>query len=299
MRRGPDTSDLVQPPSQDRLAPLASSSSTTPSPKPQDISMLYRAVVAFAVLCASSTSAFMLAPATGSIALSGAVNRVEVIEMGRGDKRTAKGKRKAKSFGVSRCAQGEIAMGPCRCCSREIRVRLHIASAFPLLMFFPALDFPAGPGTRSCARRRRRPPARSKFAAHSIPTPSCGLPPQFAERLQQRFSRAGCELRSTTQVPAQRSCRSGVAGAYRIPSAAFEFYSVFSKLNRLLRHMHSQPRGRCIPAPHGAPDATRARPPATHLPCRMQRPESPGVCPQTRREDPECGAASGVTRTAG
>ena len=48
--------------------------------------MLYRAVVAFAVLCASSASAFTLAPATGSLALSSAaVNRVDVIEMGRGD----------------------------------------------------------------------------------------------------------------------------------------------------------------------------------------------------------------------
>lgn len=116
--------------------------------------MLYRAVVAFAVLCASSASAFMLAPATGSIALSGAVNRVEVIEMGRGDKRTAKGKRKAKSFGVSRCAQGEIAMGPCRCCSREIRVRLHIASAFALADVFPCFGFPCRPRNSELRKKK-------------------------------------------------------------------------------------------------------------------------------------------------
>ena len=71
--------------------------------------MLYKAVVAFAVLCLSGTQAFSVSPA-GALAVSSPASaaRVEVIQMGRGDKRTAKGKRKAKSHGVSRPKNSEL-----------------------------------------------------------------------------------------------------------------------------------------------------------------------------------------------
>ena len=71
--------------------------------------MLYRAVVAIAVLCLSGASAFV-APAS-ALSLSSATSsstRIEDITMGRGDKRTAKGKRKAKSHGKSRPRNAEL-----------------------------------------------------------------------------------------------------------------------------------------------------------------------------------------------
>lgn len=70
--------------------------------------MLYRAVVAVAVLCLSGASAFTLAPAGALTVNTASAARVEEITMGRGDKRTAKGKRKAKSHGVYRPKNSEL-----------------------------------------------------------------------------------------------------------------------------------------------------------------------------------------------
>ena len=58
----------------------------------------------------SAASAFTLhAPGARSIGMvAGAEVRVPTVEMGRGDKRTAKGKRKAKSFGNSRPRNSEL-----------------------------------------------------------------------------------------------------------------------------------------------------------------------------------------------
>ena len=71
--------------------------------------MLYRAVLVIAATLAASASAFTLAPVAAPLATTAAaVHRVEVIDMGRGDKRTAKGKRKAKSHGNSRPKNSEL-----------------------------------------------------------------------------------------------------------------------------------------------------------------------------------------------
>ena len=66
---------------------------------------LFRLLLA---LCMSLSVAFTI---PGSPALSThttAVARVTELSMGRGDKRTAKGKRKAKSFGKSRPRNSEL-----------------------------------------------------------------------------------------------------------------------------------------------------------------------------------------------
>ena len=73
--------------------------------------MLFRALL---VLAALSSSAFVLPPApAGTVAtvLVTSTPVVRVIEsplMGRGDKRTTKGKRKAKSFGNARPRNSEL-----------------------------------------------------------------------------------------------------------------------------------------------------------------------------------------------
>ena len=147
--------------------------------------MLYRAVVAFAVLCASSASAFTLAPATGSLALSSAaVNRVDVIEMGRGDKRTTKGKRKAKSFGVSRCVRAGSPrtppdMRPRLCCLRP--------SSSSMLMVIPLLLFatPQAPQLRAAQEeggRGRRGVSEQQSTQHSIASPSGGFRVEIGAR---------------------------------------------------------------------------------------------------------------------
>ena len=91
--------------------------------------MLYRAVVAVAVLCLSGASAFTLAPAGALTVNTASAARVEEITMGRGDKRTAKGKRKAKSHRVYRPrpqraaqAQGCVQCGQrgVNCCSHDV-----------------------------------------------------------------------------------------------------------------------------------------------------------------------------------
>ena len=73
--------------------------------------MLYRAVVAVAVLCLSGASAFVAPPSAvtvSSVTAASSSTRIEDITMGRGDKRTAKGKRKAQSHGVSRPKNAEL-----------------------------------------------------------------------------------------------------------------------------------------------------------------------------------------------
>ena len=73
--------------------------------------MLYRAVVAVAVLCLSGASAFVAPPSAvtvSSVTAASSSTRIEDITMGRGDKRTAKGKRKAHSHGVSRPKNAEL-----------------------------------------------------------------------------------------------------------------------------------------------------------------------------------------------
>ena len=70
--------------------------------------MLYRAVVAVAVLCLSGASAFVAPASAVSLSATSSSTRIEDITMGRGDKRTAKGKRKAHSHGVSRPKNAEL-----------------------------------------------------------------------------------------------------------------------------------------------------------------------------------------------
>ena len=70
--------------------------------------MIFRLLLASLLL--ASTTAFVLpgAPVT-SLAVAASTTRVvESPVMGRGDKRTAKGKRKAKSFGNSRPRNSEL-----------------------------------------------------------------------------------------------------------------------------------------------------------------------------------------------
>lgn len=69
---------------------------------------MFRVIVAL-VMCAA-VSGFTLAPVTpaASLVSSPSAARIETITMGRGDKRTAKGKRKAGSFGKSRPRNAEL-----------------------------------------------------------------------------------------------------------------------------------------------------------------------------------------------
>mmetsp|Transcript_25706 Transcript_25706/g.65332 ORF Transcript_25706/g.65332 Transcript_25706/m.65332 type:complete len:88 (+) Transcript_25706:49-312(+) len=74
--------------------------------------MMFRMLVSAIALSGSAmafTSPSMAFPSSAVIAAS-SQSRValEEIQMGRGDKRTAKGKRKAKSFGVSRPRGGKL-----------------------------------------------------------------------------------------------------------------------------------------------------------------------------------------------
>ena len=66
--------------------------------------MLFRLLIALAAL--SGVAAFMMPSSAVSSLLT--VSRLGEVTMGRGDKRTAKGKRKAKSFGMSRPRGGKL-----------------------------------------------------------------------------------------------------------------------------------------------------------------------------------------------
>ena len=72
---------------------------------------MFRFLLVALVCMLASASAFTLhAPGARSISLSAvqAESRAPVVEMGRGDKRTAKGKRKAGSHGNSRPKNSEL-----------------------------------------------------------------------------------------------------------------------------------------------------------------------------------------------
>ena len=69
----------------------------------RDATMLFRLLIALAAL--SGVAAFTAPPTmmpSSAVSSLLTVSRLGEVTMGRGDKRTAKGKRKAKSFGMSR-----------------------------------------------------------------------------------------------------------------------------------------------------------------------------------------------------
>jgi ribosomal small subunit protein bTHX len=75
----------------------------------RDATMLFRLLIALAAL--SGVAAFTAPPTmmpSSAVSSLLTVSRLGEVTMGRGDKRTAKGKRKAKSFGMSRPRGGKL-----------------------------------------------------------------------------------------------------------------------------------------------------------------------------------------------